>query len=417
MSKSPTKSPTKGEDPKQHSPPARVALGINGKRPKKGANKQLPEANIGKHKTGSLTDRMKDSVSRGIQNDETRLVAREVVSSLWFDCAIGCVIFLNAISIGVELTLQIEDKSTLVINIIESIFLVIYILELALRLYAFGPPCLKDPWVQCDIGLVFLGVLITWILDPIFEGKNAASAFGLLMILRMLRLLRLAKIARLFKRFREFWVFMRQCGHVAGTMIYVFLILFVVLYIFSCLAVELITKHKLNDEDEEFREHVQKYFRSLPIIMLTLLRFACLDNTSEVYTLLVEKDGWLVIFFVLLIVNVSLVFFHLRQGAIIFNSTMERSLEEEDNQKRDRMDNWSQLISDLKDMFLRMDDDKSGSLSIDEFENIHPNDMKILTAALGSASNPIRVFQSLDVDKSGEVSISESSFCLRLFYI
>ncbi|CAE8646996.1 unnamed protein product, partial [Polarella glacialis] len=271
-----------------------------------------------------------------------------LLRSAWFDCLIGVVIVFNAAGIGIELTLQLEGKSTMPTQILENFCIVAYIAELGCRVFAIGFVCFRDHWVQFDTFLISMGVLVNWILDPIL-GPAASSAFGPLMILRTARLLRLAKMMRLFKRFREFWILVRGIMTCATMMVYVFLVLFLCIYVFSCLAIELITMNTLNEEDEEFREQVQKYFRSLPNTMMTLVRFACLDNTSEVYGILVEKDNWLSVYFVFLILVISLVFFHLT-GAVIFSTTMDTNAEEEDVAKGLEMDN-------------RMDADGSGFLS------------------------------------------------------
>ncbi|CAE8740241.1 unnamed protein product [Polarella glacialis] len=372
-------------------------------------DKVLPKASevIGSDgDTRTIFERARASIRlRTVRAPESREIWKQVVQSAWFDSLIGVVIVFNAAGIGIELTLQLEGKSTMPTQILENFCIVAYIAELGCRVFAIGFVCFRDHWVQFDTFLIFMGVLVNWILDPIL-GPAASSAFGPLMILRTARLLRLAKMMRLFKRFREFWILVRGIMTCATMMVYVFLVLFLCIYVFSCLAIELITMNTLNEEDEEFREQVQKYFRSLPNTMMTLVRFACLDNTSEVYGILVEKDAWLSVYFVFLILVISLVFFHLT-GAVIFSTTMDTNAEEEDVAKGLEMDKWANLVKDLKEMFSRMDADGSGFLSRAEFEHIHPSDMKMLSRALGGGFSPGQIFDSLDVDRSGEVSITE----------
>ncbi|CAE8588470.1 unnamed protein product [Polarella glacialis] len=344
--------------------------------------------------------------ARQILDPESREIWKQAGLSAWFEGFIGMVIVLNAAGIGIGLTLQVEGKSTVPVQVLENFCLVAYIAELICRVFAIGFVCFRDHWVKFDSFLIVMGVLVDWILDPILGAEGVASQFGPLMILRMARLLRLAKIMQLFKHCREFWILVRGFLNCVNMMLYVFLVLFVCIYCFSCLAMELITKHRLNDEDEEFREQVQKYFRSLPNTMMTLVRFACLDNTSEVYYILVEKDAWLSMYFLFMILTVSLVFFHLT-GAVIFSTTMDKNLEEDDTAKKVEMDKWANLVKDLKEMFSRLDGDGSGFLSRAEFEQMHPSDMQMLARALGGGLSPSAIFDSLDLDRSGEISITE----------
>merc|ERR1712151_1008937 len=57
-------------------------------------------------------------------------------------------------------------------------------------------------------------------------------------------------------------------------------------------------------------------------------------------------------------------------------------------------------------MFQRIDDDNSGKLSKQEILNIYDTDMRRLSEALG-VKGPLEVFEALDIDGSGQVSITE----------
>eukprot|EP00930_Biecheleria_cincta_P041026 TRINITY_DN28105_c0_g1_i1.p1 TRINITY_DN28105_c0_g1~~TRINITY_DN28105_c0_g1_i1.p1 ORF type:complete len:198 (-),score=31.13 TRINITY_DN28105_c0_g1_i1:132-725(-) len=58
-------------------------------------------------------------------------------------------------------------------------------------------------------------------------------------------------------------------------------------------------------------------------------------------------------------------------------------------------------------MFIRLDGDSSGNITLEEFLSIHPNDMERIREALGSDKRPTDIFNALDVDGSGEVTINE----------
>jgi len=334
-----------------------------------------------------------------------RDLVRTVISSIVFDAVIGSVIALNAITIGLELTFEIDGIDTGAINILEHIFLCIYILELAARLYAFGWTAALDKWVQLDAFLVCLGIFTNWILAPAL-GADAANSLGPLMTLRMARLLRLAKTVRLFKRFKEFWILVRGFMQSLPMVMWTTGLLLLTIYVCSCITVELVTMNPLAEEDEVFQETVEMYFASLPLTMLSLMRFATLDNTSEMYMPLVKRDPMLAPLFIGFALVLSLSFFHII-GAVLFSSTLEQNLEEDESIKQNDLDKWYQLVKDLKDLFHRLDKDGSGNLSIDEFMSIHPSDMRTLQKALGSSKTPTAVFHALDIDHSGEVSIKE----------
>lgn len=89
-------------------------------------------------------------------------------------------------------------------------------------------------------------------------------------------------------------------------------------------------------------------------------------------------------------------------------STLEQSQTESDQDKLKLEEQWSEVISGLRELFFRLDADMSGQLSKQELESIDPHDMKYLKEALGGRDmTPVQVFAALDVDRSGEISIDE----------
>eukprot|EP00931_Biecheleriopsis_adriatica_P008484 TRINITY_DN109667_c0_g1_i1.p1 TRINITY_DN109667_c0_g1~~TRINITY_DN109667_c0_g1_i1.p1 ORF type:complete len:670 (+),score=113.23 TRINITY_DN109667_c0_g1_i1:70-2079(+) len=339
--------------------------------------------------------------------EENKVCMQGILTSSWFDVAIACVIAMNAVCVGIEQSFQLEGRDTMGLQVLDSVFLVIYLVEFGMRVFAYGIwQAMRSSWMQFDLLIIILGVVSSWILEPI--AGNSIDGMGQVMVLRTLRLLRLGRTVRLFRifsRIHEFWILVRGFLNGLGLMLCTGIILTVFIYVFSCLGVELVTKHPFNESDEAFREHVQRYFPNLAVTMMTLLRFAVLDNTSEVYTLLVLQDPWLFIYFGAITLVISLVAFNLF-SAVIYNSTLELGAKESDAARKAQEDEWAQLLWDLKQMFLRMDTDGSGRLSREEVQNIHERDMARLSAALNMHS-PMNIFNALDVDGSGELSITE----------
>merc|ERR1712224_503631 len=97
-----------------------------------------------------------------------------------------------------------------------------------------------------------------------------------------------------------------NCGR---TMVYTVLLLMMVLYIFSCIGIEVVAHHRLAegaDMDPIFRSIVDEHFYSLPATMLTLFRFVTMDNLHQVYTPLIEQDWTLALFFLTVILVISI---------------------------------------------------------------------------------------------------------------
>eukprot|EP00927_Polykrikos_kofoidii_P017635 TRINITY_DN18055_c0_g1_i1.p1 TRINITY_DN18055_c0_g1~~TRINITY_DN18055_c0_g1_i1.p1 ORF type:complete len:565 (+),score=109.24 TRINITY_DN18055_c0_g1_i1:49-1743(+) len=341
-----------------------------------------------------------------VKEKDPRKIAQWVVGSLWFDCVTGGIIVTNAATQAWEQALTIDGRDTTFLKVIESLFLVIYIFEILLRYYALGSACLKDIWVKFDLFVVTLGMLTSWVLEPSLT--DWPEGIGLLVVFRLTRLLRIIRTLRVLVQVRDFWLLVRGFAASLKLMLYTFGLVFVLIYVFSVIGVEIITKHRLNmgdHPDSEFRDHVDRYFATLPRTMLTLMRYVCMDEMSQTYSLLVEKDAALVPYFIGLIICLGIIVMNL-VGAVIFTGTLDMNKEEHDQARNIKNMEMHRLIEDLKALFLRLDEDNSGTLTRDEIKRISPEDHEKLSTALG-VNSPLEVFMALDTDQSGRVSIEE----------
>ena len=94
-------------------------------------------------------------------------------------------------------------------------------------------------------------------------------------------------------------------------MVYTFLLIFLILYVFGCMGVELITRNPVADEDEVFGRLRDQYFPNLQVSMLTLVQFVTLDSIGAIYHPMAQKDPILIIYFMLFILIVSIALMNL----------------------------------------------------------------------------------------------------------
>lgn len=338
--------------------------------------------------------------------EDIRNIARRILATTSFDVFICTIIGANAVTIGLGQTLELSGSDTLGVSIAENIFLVFYILEFILRFLDAGLHCLREHWIKFDLLLILLGVVTSWIVEPFFDPNS--KFISILLVLRTARLLRLAKTVRMLAQVKDFWILVRGFLNSMTSMMYTLSAMFVCIYVYSVIALEVITKTAQGTDDEDFQRQVDKYFSSIPQAMFTLMRFTCLDNMSDVYEPLVAKYPAIAIYFICVTLSISIILYHL-YGAVIFSSmilTIEQHAMDQDNHRTDNAENFEQMVWRLKDLFERIDSDKSGQLSKEEIIGMDPKDITRLTNALG-VQTPMEIFSRLDYDKSGQVSISE----------
>lgn len=288
-----------------------------------------------------------------------RMRAYWVLQHKVFDFAIGCVILINCITIGIELSWPDQENPPTEIAAFEHVFLVIYIGELALRFFVMHLACLEDNWVRFDLFLVFSGVLEQWVMKVVFklmDGGLDSSNLEILMVLRIMRLFRLARTVRLVIKFREMWILVRGILDSGGMMVYTFLLLVVMLFVFGCAGREIVGKGSLSNSAEvepHIQELLERYFSSVPITMLTLVQFVCLDSIGAIYEPLIKADSnpLLALYFLVTILVIGIVLMNLIT-AVIVNTAIEKAMEDKAIIAQTKAKKRKKLVKELREMFM-----------------------------------------------------------------
>merc|ERR1719161_2562477 len=95
---------------------------------------------------------------------------------------------------------------------------------------------------------------------------------------------------RLLVQFKALWMLVRGFVSSAGTMFYTLVLLLLMLYVFACLGVEIITKNRQLREDDQLDDLVHERFPSIIVTMRTLLQFATLDTVSAIYIPFMDRS-------------------------------------------------------------------------------------------------------------------------------
>jgi len=294
--------------------------------------------------------------------------------------------------------------------------MVLCIWELAIRFYAFRWSAFLDDWVKFDFFLVSIGIVLNYVISPFLEfgGVN----LGFLRMTKTIRVLRLAKALRLQAKFKVLWVLVRCLTNSFATMGYTLLILFVMVYVFASLGMELIRDSSLNhgpNADEEFQAIVTTYFTNLPTAMLTLLQFVCLDSVAEIYRPMIIKEVdngscFLLFYFILVILVLSIVLMNL-VTAVIVNGAMEADEQDKDVRKVLRERETTNLLKAATSIFNRLDVDGSGSVTTGELKHMTANETELLLE-LCCVPDLDTLFHFQDDNNDGKVSIEE--FCMTI---
>lgn len=337
------------------------------------------------------------------------------------DIAVGGVILLNAVLMGIEL--DTSDKEVTAISdrlfwyVVEVIFALFFICELSARVYIHRFDYFKQLMNIFDAVLVALTILDTFILSPMSSG-GSVRVVGALRVIRMMRLVRLI---RLLPRFKELWLIVNGLAHSLKTLSWVSLLLMVTLYFFAIFATQ-----QIGQNDEIWNPYYERnagiwdheiYFGTVPRSMFTLFQICTLDAWSENIVRHVKKEQpgmeWL---FVSFIIFTTFGLLNLVVGVIVENTLASAKVNETKMKKkreRDRM----RILNHLREFFEQSDEDGSGTLTLEEVQQAMKdpeamNKLKLIDLPL---EDPMEIFTLLDVDQSGELSIDEFiSGCMRI---
>jgi hypothetical protein len=226
-----------------------------------------------------------------------------------------------------------------------------------------------------------------------------------MMVFKVLRLFRLARTVRLIAQFKVLWMLVRGLLYSLNTIFFTFVIIFLIIYIYACLALELITKSSFRDDDV-FNTMVELYFPDMPYTMMTLTQFVTCDSAASIYGAFIPYNPLLysIYFFgFLLVVSVALMNL---VTAVIVEGSLDQASNDKDAARAYEQAELKKIIPKIRDMFEALDADGSGTLELDEVKNA-PESVKRELAICMQTDELVDLFELLDLDDSGEIRVDE----------
>mmetsp|Transcript_158892 Transcript_158892/g.505973 ORF Transcript_158892/g.505973 Transcript_158892/m.505973 type:complete len:504 (-) Transcript_158892:106-1617(-) len=359
-------------------------------------------------------------VGRTNSQDVPLVVKSSIVEGDSFQSLIGIVIVSNLFVIWGET----DAPHLLVWTILDNAFLVIFIVEIILRIrhrgfqrYIFGDGegvvCVEH-WHVLDCVIVTVGVLDLWLM-PIFG--TAGSSGHKTSFLRFLRLLRLLRLFRLFEMFPALASFIGALKDMMGTFIWIFIVLF--MFIFTCAIIlthllghgeALGPRQWLEKEHAEALHKTSLHFGNVPDSLFTLFKLTTIDNWDDIAYPVVEMNPWWRLFFVFFISFASWTMISVLT-AVASNKMIAATANRKENETREQERKYQAFIEFLRNSFLAADEDGNGVLDMGEFSSLISQDfvhnrMKELGVHM-SREELFKAWEMLDIDESGELTIEE----------
>jgi len=311
----------------------------------------------------------------------------EVVKSWQFESLCSVFIMLNCLTMGLtaqqEVTEQFSENTEFLLMVSEHVFTAIFSLECCFRIYVCGCQAYSMHTAEGRANLLdgtvvlFTGIMTTWIVPFVshMAGVNTNSgSFRALSVLRAIRLVRLVRVVREVPIFREAWMLIRGLGGSMRTLLWTVVVVLFVTYSFAICGVLtiVVSLQELQDEDQIQASELSRLDALMNILegvdkfMFTLVQVLTLDSFHVFIREIVHFLPWSWVFFYAYVAIACLVLMNL-VTAIIVESAMEQSNQDHEQQLRDKITREEVEMRRLRALFEALDQDKSGTLSWEEF--------------------------------------------------
>ncbi|OLP86720.1 Cation channel sperm-associated protein 1 [Symbiodinium microadriaticum] len=348
-----------------------------------------------------------DDADETAESSTVRAWCKWMLNQPQFDWTMGAVIFLNSLAIGIETENSISNEwvPDWPRQELDYVFIVIYVVEISIRLTAYGRSCFKDGWFIFDFSLVCMGVFFI-IVDPIIQSMSSESGgdnfLTKILVVRSLRLLRLVRAVRMLHMFRTVWRLVYGLITSGNAIMSTFFILFLTLYIFACLGVELITKDPQLQQHADTKFIVDTNFRNLTSTLLTLIAWVGMDSISAVYFPLIQQNPFLIFYFVPIILMVSVALMNL-VTAVLVEGALANAANDKELSRHDMKQTVKKFAPKIMEVFSSIDTDGNGTLEKDELSKIQLSDLPF-ELSMEQVDNLEDLFDMLDVEGRGEIS-------------
>lgn len=255
-------------------------------------------------------------------------------------------IVANGVMIGI-----VTDYEEYNIKWVEDFFTVFFLVEICAKVVGYGTYFVDDPWNIFDMVIVASSVILLFL-----QSMNELTVLRLFRVFRLLRIVgRINKLNRLMEAFVK----------ALNSVLWVGLLMILFLYIFGVLACVLFGK------DEALMEAVPgayTWFGTVPRSMASLFQVMTMDSwSSQISRPLGEVQPWVWPFMTIFLFLVGLGLLNLL-SAIFVDSLLDVNTTEAKEDVENRKNLERVLQQNLQQLFLKIDIDRSGTLTHGEVE-------------------------------------------------
>eukprot|EP00928_Gymnodinium_smaydae_P063051 TRINITY_DN4674_c0_g1_i1.p1 TRINITY_DN4674_c0_g1~~TRINITY_DN4674_c0_g1_i1.p1 ORF type:complete len:533 (+),score=91.66 TRINITY_DN4674_c0_g1_i1:95-1693(+) len=335
---------------------------------------------------------------------------RPHVKSQRFDNFSAFVLITNTVFLGVQVNYGYDERFTQALFIIDSIYAVLFAMEIALRLMADGLRTfflgVDNRWNIFDFTVVSLSSIDT-ILAVVFPNGIPMADVSVVRIIRTVRITRVLRIIRVMKFFREMRIMIAAIFSTLKTAFWAFCLTIAISYVFAVAITQLVGDflHTMNARSEADADPVLlKYFGGVSSTLLALF-MSVAGGISWEDALRALFDVGIIPSILMLgyIIFTSLCMLNVIVG-IFCQNAVEAFDQDKDRVIEYRLSEQERYIDLLTDLFNQWDADGQGKISLEIFEkHIKEKEVQALLESMEvDTKDALMLFELLDSGEGGD---------------
>eukprot|EP00929_Paragymnodinium_shiwhaense_P090253 TRINITY_DN50409_c0_g1_i1.p1 TRINITY_DN50409_c0_g1~~TRINITY_DN50409_c0_g1_i1.p1 ORF type:complete len:766 (+),score=149.52 TRINITY_DN50409_c0_g1_i1:86-2299(+) len=338
-----------------------------------------------------------------------RLRVGRIVGAKPFKLAISfCIIVSMVLAVYETDKNAINEPTGDWFGIVMIILTMIYMVEIILRVYVYGPHFFTDVMNVFEASVVVVDVFFA-----VFE--NITGEAPQLFILRVCRLVRVLRIVRLMRLLRPLFLILHGFFAAMQAIIWATILLLVMIGLWSILAVDAL--HPVNATiPRDHCDRCERAFISVAASSLTFMESVLAGETwNELSIPVIEKEPWTMFIFLGVHITVNMGIMNLILAVIVDQAAQGREADAE-QLLLEKQRSFTQAKAQLYSLCEQMDTDSSGTLTGAEltYGIEHVPEFAAMLRLMDVCLEDMEIiFKILDSDNSGDIDYQE--FTEQLF--
>lgn len=269
---------------------------------------------------------------------------RAFVDSKLFTGGIFALILLNTVTLGIE-TFDLPAATAQALGILNLVCICIFVLEILLKLYAYGGGFFKDGWNIFDTVIVLSSIL------TVVSFLSSARVFRVFRMFRALRALRAIRVAERLEKLR---VIVQALLGALPSVGWAFVLLTIIYYVYAVIGTNL------------YGDLSPEYFGNLWRSLYTLFQTTMADDLGNVSRPLLESGVGAAVYFISFVVLSSILVLNVIVGVVVDSmSEIKKNRQREEHEAAgtedllDEIEKLEEQLERVKNLVARREKEKS----------------------------------------------------------